>query len=82
MSALEDDEIVYLARSVTKRVMSVGLSVASRLPAYCISMGRVLLAALPTDPLAQYLQRVELKPLTPKTIKSKKRLLAELKQVR
>ena len=82
LSALEDDEIVYLARSVAKRVMSVGLSVGSRLPAYCTSMGRVLLAALPKDKFTAYLERVELKPHTPKTIKNKKRLVAELNQVR
>ncbi len=48
LSALDGDEIVYLARSATRRVMSVGLSVGSRLPAYCTSMGRVLLAAMNT----------------------------------
>ena len=82
ISTLVDDEIVYLARSVTKRVMSVGLSVGSRLPAYCTSMGRVLLAALSKAELTAYLSRVELKAYTPKTIKSKKRLVAELDQVR
>ena len=46
LSMLEGDEIVYLARSATQRVMSVGLSVGSRLPAYCTSMGRVMLANL------------------------------------
>src|SRR4051794_30535904 len=46
ISVLEGDEIVYLARSATQRVMSVGLSVGSRLPAYCTSMGRVMLAAM------------------------------------
>ena len=82
VSTMEDDEIVYLARAVTKRVMSVGLSVGSRLPAYCTSMGRVMLAALTKEELAAYLDRVELKAHTPKTIKNKKRLLAELQQVR
>jgi len=77
LSVLEGDEIVYIARSAAKRVMSVGLSVGSRLPAYCSSMGRVLLAALPEDRLSAYLRRVELKPLTPKTITNKK-LLQEI----
>jgi IclR family pca regulon transcriptional regulator len=71
LSVLDGDEIVYLARAATKRVMSVGLSVGSRLPAYCTSMGRVLLAALPDAQLAEYLDRVDLKALTPKTITDK-----------
>jgi IclR family pca regulon transcriptional regulator len=74
LSVLDGDEIVYLARSAAKRVMSVGLSVGSRLPAYCTSMGRVLLAALPEAELAAYLERVDLKALTPKTITDKARV--------
>ena len=82
LSVLEGDEIVYLARSAAKRVMSVGLSVGSRLPAYCTSMGRVLLAALPPGELAAYLQRVEIKQLTPKTMTSKEQLLQIIERTR
>lgn len=71
LSVLEGDEIVYLARSASKRVMSVGLSVGSRLPAYCTSMGRILLAALSDQLLDAYLDRVDIKPLSPKTIVDK-----------
>jgi IclR family pca regulon transcriptional regulator len=71
LSILDGDEIVYLARSSAKRVMSVGLSVGSRLPAHCTSMGRVLLAALPETELTAYLDRVHLEALTPKTVTDK-----------
>ena len=74
LSVADGDEIVYIARSTAKRVMSVGLSVGSRLPAYCTSMGRVLLAALSDDQLRAYLKRIELKALTPKTITNKELL--------
>ena len=79
---MKTTKFVYIARSMTRRVMSVQLSVGSRLPAYCTSMGRVLLAALNKGELSAYLDRVELKPLTAKTIKSRKHLLTELDQVR
>ncbi len=82
LSTLEGDEIVYLARSATKRVMSVGLSAGSRLPAYCTSMGRVMLAAMTRDDLAAYMGRVELKKRTPKSITRKAVFAAELEQVR
>jgi len=68
LSVLDGDQIVYIGRSSAKRVMSVGLSIGSHLPAYCTSMGRVLLAALPEADLPGYLNRVEIKALTPKTI--------------
>jgi IclR family pca regulon transcriptional regulator len=77
LCVLEGDEIVYLGRAAAKRVMSVGLSVGSRLPAYCTSMGRVMLATLPEAQLAAYLDRVELKALTPKTV-TDKTLLADI----
>jgi IclR family transcriptional regulator, pca regulon regulatory protein len=82
MSVLDGDEIVYLARSAAKRVMSVGLSVGSRLPAYCTSMGRVLLASLTDDDLTSYLERVELKLLTEKTVANKDLLYEIIRRAR
>jgi IclR family pca regulon transcriptional regulator len=82
LSVLDGDEIVYLARSSAKRVMSVGLSVGSRLPAYCTSMGRVLLAALPEPEFVAHVERTHLKALTPKTVTDKTRLIEILHEVR
>ena len=47
MSMLDGGEIVYVARSAASRILAAGLSVGSRLPAYCTSMGRVLLCCTP-----------------------------------
>ena len=52
--------------------MSDELHIGSRLPAYCTSMGRVLLAYLPAEQLEQYLARVVLTPHTPRTVSSLK----------
>jgi IclR family transcriptional regulator, pca regulon regulatory protein len=82
LSILDGDEILYLARSATKRVMGIGLSVGSRLPAYCSSMGRVLLAHLPEEKIHEYLEHVELKPLTTRTITDPIVLQAELRKIR
>jgi IclR family pca regulon transcriptional regulator len=82
LSILDGDEILYLARSATKRVMGVGLVVGSRLPVYCSSMGRVLLANLPEADIQAYLQRVELKPHTTRTITDPVVLAAELRKVK
>jgi IclR family pca regulon transcriptional regulator len=81
MAILEGDEIVYLARSSAVRVMSIGLSTGSRLPAYCTSMGRVLLASLSPDKLADYLGSVQLAPRTPKTVTSKTEFRKRLAQI-
>lgn len=46
MAVLDGPEIVYLLRVPARRIMSINLGVGSRLPAYCTSMGRVLLGGL------------------------------------
>ncbi len=81
-AVLDEDDVVYIARAATKRIMSVGLNVGSRLPAYCTSMGRVLLAALPDSELDAYLARVPLKPYTERTITAADALKRELERVR
>ena len=68
MSMLDGGEIVYVARSAASRILAAGLSVGSRLPAYCTSMGRVLLASLPDDQLDAYLRHLHPNAFTPKTI--------------
>jgi IclR family transcriptional regulator, pca regulon regulatory protein len=82
LSALEGGEIVYLARSTARRVMSVGLAVGSRLPAYCTSMGRVMLAAMEREEIGAYLADLELHRHTPKSIVKKSALVTELRRVR
>lgn len=46
MAVLDGAEIVYLLRVPARKIMSINLGVGSRLPAYCTSMGRVLMGGL------------------------------------
>ncbi len=64
----DEDEIVYVARVTPNRSMSLTLTIGSRLPAYPTSMGRVLLADLPTDEFDAYMDRTTLRALTPHTV--------------
>ena len=70
VAVLDGAEIVYVARAPTRRIMTISLNIGSRLPAYCTSMGRVLLAHLPEQDLQQILESIELKRLTPRTVTS------------
>ena len=65
-----------------KRIMTISLSVGTRLPAYATSMGRVLLAALSDDQLDAYLGAATLAPLTERTIVDRDQLRAELRRTR
>jgi IclR family transcriptional regulator, pca regulon regulatory protein len=82
VATLDGDEIVYVARTTVNRVMAVDLHIGSRLPAYCTSMGRVLLAYLPPEQLENYLARVVLTPHTTRTITTVDKLRLTLRNVR
>ena len=82
LGVLEGNEMVYVARSAAQRVMSIGLAVGSRLPAYCTSMGRVMLAALPAEDLSAFLRRARMERLTPRTIIDKSQLARVIDRVR
>ena len=68
LSVLDGDDVVYVARVHTKRIMTVLITVGTRFPAYATSMGRVLLAGLPDAELDAYLERAELARLTEGTV--------------
>ena len=80
-SVLDGTDIVYVARVAAGRIMQVGLSVGSRLPAFCSSMGRVLLASLPPDRLARFFGIVKMRAYTPRTLTTEAALRQELCRV-
>jgi IclR family pca regulon transcriptional regulator len=65
---LQGAEIVYVARVPTRRIMSVAVSVGSRLPAFHSSMGRVQLGFLDPSEIWRRLKSVRIEPMTPSTI--------------
>ncbi|MCQ4327317.1 IclR family transcriptional regulator [Stutzerimonas stutzeri] len=83
LATLEGEQVLYLARSaVPQRLISVDLSVGSRLPAYCTSMGRILLAARSDEELRDYLAHADLQMKTSRTLYTPEALLECLQQVR
>lgn len=81
IGVLDGGEVVYIARAETRRIISIALQVGSRLPAYCTSMGRVLLAALPEDARAAWLCGAPFSARTPFTHTSAADLGAEIAAV-
>ena len=82
VATLDGDDIVYIARTTVSRVMAVDLHIGSRLPAYCTSMGRVLLAYQPADQIEKYLSRVVLTPHTTRTVTTVDKLAMLLRNTR
>jgi IclR family pca regulon transcriptional regulator len=86
MAILDGLDIVYIERCRSSRAgqreIDLNLHVGSRLPAYCTSMGKVLLAFLPPDEQAEALAALELSRRGPNTLTSRAALATELKRVR
>ncbi|MFC0010073.1 IclR family transcriptional regulator domain-containing protein [Devosia nitrariae] len=82
VSILDGADIVYVARAAQRKVMSIALMPGSRLPAFCTSMGRVMLAALPEERARDVLAAAPLAPRTSFTRTDPEAVLAELSRIR
>ena len=82
IATLDGVDIVYITRANVTRIMSIDLGVGSRLPAFCTSMGRAILANLPPEELETVLARVEFKRYTERTITNPAKLTQALRQIR
>ncbi|MGC2291257.1 MAG: IclR family transcriptional regulator C-terminal domain-containing protein [Candidatus Acidiferrales bacterium] len=81
IATLDGLDIVYVARANVTRIMAIDLGVGSRLPAFCTSMGRVLLAHLPPDELESFLARIQVTRYTERTIVTADKLRPVLRLV-
>lgn len=68
MAILDGADVVYVNRVAVRRIMTVGITIGSRFPAWATSMGRVLLSALSAEELDAYLQEVDLTRLAANTV--------------
>ncbi|MGZ4385772.1 MAG: IclR family transcriptional regulator [Gaiellaceae bacterium] len=86
MAILDGTDIVYIERCRSsregQREIDLNLHVGSRLPAYCTSMGKVLLAFLPEEERQEQLARIDLQRRGPNTLTTRDALAAELARVR
>jgi IclR family pca regulon transcriptional regulator len=74
MAVRDGLEIVYLARVRSNAILSIRLFEGSRLPVYCTSMGKVILAFLPDEELEGLLPQIKFERFTPSTIKNEREL--------
>ncbi len=82
LAVLEDDQILYIDRVKTQSILSINLEIGSKLPAYCTSMGRVLLAWLPVEDARRRLRLNSRRKYTGRTITDLNKLEGILTQVR
>ena len=74
LSVLDGNDIIYVARASVRTLVRLEAHVGSRFPAHVTSMGRVLLAGLSPERLAQYFSTQEFVALTDRTVTDPKRI--------
>lgn len=82
VAVLDGGDVVFLARAATRRSLSTGLGLGSRLPAHGAATGRVLLAALPPEEAERRLKRMARPQMTPNTRTGVGELMKMLEDVR
>lgn len=78
LAILDGDEVVFVARSSPARIFSTGLDIGYRLPAFCTSVGRVLLSRLSNDELVKTIEAMNLTAQTPDTLTDKAAVIATI----
>lgn len=82
IAVLDGSDIVYVARRADRSLTTINLYVGARLPAYCTSMGKVLLAHLPWGEVQRLMKGVPMRRHTPNTVTSLERLRGDLDRIR
>ncbi len=78
LAVLDGEDVVFIARGSPARVFSAGLDIGYRLPAFCTSVGRVMLGQLDNAELAAKLSAMRREPMTAHTVTDPKPLLAAI----
>lgn len=82
LGVLDGADVVYAARVPVRRIMSINVSVGTRVPAYATSMGRALLAWAPDATVDHVIATTRFDKLAPATVGTPDELRTELTRVR
>jgi IclR family pca regulon transcriptional regulator len=82
LAILDGDEVLMVASARKNRILSSGLTLGSRLPAYCTALGRALLAGLPDERLDAYLCKLRPRAFTSRTTVNPEAIRQSILEVR
>lgn len=77
-----EDTVEVVASAISTQALSYTMQVGARAPLYAVSAGKIVLAELAPSALKDFLDRVALAPVTPRTIRSKASLKQEIRSIR
>ncbi len=80
LTVLDDTEIVFVSRFMSRHVLNTDVITGTRMPAYCTAPGIAILSRLPAAEAAGLLDRSDLQAYTPHTTWRREDLLAKLER--
>ncbi len=82
MAVLEGDQVVYVAQVPSQHSMRMFTEVGRRVDAHSTAVGKVIMADMPEDTVAQVLNRAGMRPQTEHTITTVDQMQKELARIR
>ncbi len=82
LTILSGTQILYVERIMSDYLVNINVNVGDRLPVYCASMGKAILAFLSPESLDEILGEIDFIPKTEQTIASEEMLKQELETIR
>ncbi|MGE5286364.1 MAG: IclR family transcriptional regulator C-terminal domain-containing protein [Micromonosporaceae bacterium] len=82
IAQLDGSDIVYVARVAVPKIVTLAVTIGTRFPAMQTSLGKVLLAALPSDEAERVLAEPSRSGITPRWHPSAKERASSLREVR
>lgn len=82
LTLLDGDEVVFVGRSSATCIASVSIGIGTRLPAYCAASGRVLMMHRTDAQIRQYLESIDIKPFSAKSIPDRAQIFSQFQQTR
>ena len=82
LAVLDGYEVVYVQRVAVRKIMAIHLGIGARLPAFCTSMGRMLLAGLDELAFERWLRALKTQAVTRHTLVDKAEVRAAVERAR
>ncbi|WP_137389982.1 IclR family transcriptional regulator [Rhodoligotrophos defluvii] len=82
LTELDGSDVIYVSRFPSRNVISVGLVLGTRLPAFCTAPGRAMLAFMPQERAVAVLEGAPRQARTPYTVTDLDSILADLELIR
>jgi DNA-binding IclR family transcriptional regulator len=82
LSILDRADVIYLARLAGTQEREQAYLVGGRMPTFCTSNGRVMLAQLPEEEAREIVEQSDRRPLTPASITDSARIMRRIAEAR